>query len=123
MSGIKRRNVSPSIWGGWLGGGGGVGGERYACSNRVASQSKKFFFAELCFVCAGWCFLLLFMYFFHSIACFGSVFFLDSNRPDNPGKHTDHGKILRLSYGNGQRTESKGEIAETNMPTSQKMCK
>ena len=41
----------------------------------VASQSKINFFAELCFVCAVWCFLLLFMRFFHSIAYFGSVFF------------------------------------------------
>ena len=41
----------------------------------VASQSKINIFAELCFVSAGWCFLLLFMHFFHSIACFGSVFF------------------------------------------------
>ena len=41
----------------------------------VASQNKIIFFAELCLVCAGWCFLLLFMHFFHSIACFGSVFF------------------------------------------------
>ena len=41
----------------------------------VASQGKIKKIAELCFVCAGWCFLLLCMHFFHSIACFGSVSF------------------------------------------------
>ena len=62
-------------------GGGGGGGGGYTPVRSVASQSKIFFLfvvvvvAELCFVCAGWCFLLLSMHFFHSIACFGSVFF------------------------------------------------
>ena len=43
----------------------------------VASQSKikyKKQIAELCFVCEGGS-LLLFMHFFHSISCFGSVSF------------------------------------------------
>ena len=37
---------------------------------------------------------MLSMHFFHSIACFGSVFFLESNQSDNPGKHTVQDKIL-----------------------------
>ena len=74
----------------------------------VASQSKINFFAELFFVCAGWCFLLLFMHFFHSIACFGSVF-LDSNRSDNPVMHTGHDKILDkvIETGKGQKVKAK----------------
>ena len=49
------------------------------------------------------------MHFFHSIACFGSVFFLDSNRSDNPVKHTVHDKILDkiIESGKGQKVKAK----------------
>ena len=43
--------------------------------------------------------------------------FLDSNGSDNPGKHTVQDKKIRSSYRNAQRTENKGEIAETDIPT------
>ena len=72
----------------------------------VASQSKMIFFAELCFVCAGWCFLLLFMHFFQPVL---GRSFLDSNRSDNPGKHTVHDKILDevIETGKGQKVKEK----------------
>ena len=65
MSLIKRRNVPPSIWGG---GGGGV------IIYLFEAQSKRFSRNYVLYAQGG-AFLLLFMHFFHSIACFGSVFF------------------------------------------------
>ena len=54
--------MCPQPWGG--GGGGGKGGVILPVRT-VTSQSKIIFFTELCFVCTGWCFLLVFMHFFH----------------------------------------------------------
>ena len=57
------------------------------------------------------------MHFFHSITFFGSVLFLDPNRPKSPGKHTVHDKMLDRVIETEERTENKGEIAETDTPT------
>ena len=47
------------------GGGGGGGGGYMPVRTVIFFLSFSFFSsAELCFVCAGWCFLLLFMHFF-----------------------------------------------------------
>ena len=74
----------------------------------VASQSKTLFFAELCFVCAGWCFLLLFMHFFHSTAYFGSVFFRFKTIRQPSYAHSPR-KILDkvIETGKGQKVKAK----------------
>ena len=80
-------------------------GVLYACSNGSFTELKKKIM-ELCFVCAGWCFLLLFMHFFHLIVCFGFVFF--RFKPIRQPSYADN-KILDkvIEMGKGQKVNAK----------------
>ena len=68
------------------------------------------------------------MHFFLSLACFESFCcccccFLDSNGSDNLVSTDSKVKYIRYSYRNRQKTENKGEIAETDMLTDQEIYK